>query len=93
MMLVLSFVLGHLLRRHKFYFVPEASASLLIGSFLNYSPFYHNLFINLGFHLLLLLLSLILFIFLGLIVGGLANVSNTEASIRYAFLISLCFVY
>ncbi|MCL7023880.1 hypothetical protein MKW94_001015 [Papaver nudicaule] len=49
MMLVLSFVLGHLLRRHKFYFVPEASASLLIG----------------------------------LIVGGLANVSNTEASIRY----------
>ncbi|XP_026413185.1 sodium/hydrogen exchanger 6-like [Papaver somniferum] len=48
MMLVLSFVLGHLLRRHKFYFVPEASASLLIG----------------------------------LIVGGLANVSNTEASIR-----------
>lgn len=37
MMLVLSFVLGHLLRRHKFYFVPEASASLLIGSFLLYS--------------------------------------------------------
>ncbi|RZC46693.1 hypothetical protein C5167_039646 [Papaver somniferum] len=50
MMLVLSFVLGHLLRRHKFYFVPEASASLLIG----------------------------------LIVGGLANVSNTEASISLA---------
>ena len=31
MMLVLSFVLGHLLRRHKFYYLPEASASLLIG--------------------------------------------------------------
>lgn len=30
-MLVLSFVLGHLLRRHKFYYLPEASASLLIG--------------------------------------------------------------
>ncbi|OVA10909.1 Na+/H+ exchanger [Macleaya cordata] len=48
MMLVLSFVLGHVLRRHKFYYLPEASASLLIG----------------------------------LIVGGLANISNTEASIR-----------
>lgn len=31
MMLVLSFVLGHVLRRHKFYYLPEASASLLIG--------------------------------------------------------------
>uniref|UniRef100_A0A803LRW2 Sodium/hydrogen exchanger n=1 Tax=Chenopodium quinoa TaxID=63459 RepID=A0A803LRW2_CHEQI len=30
MMLVLSFVLGHVLRRHKFYYLPEASASLLI---------------------------------------------------------------
>uniref|UniRef100_A0A6V7QRS7 Uncharacterized protein n=1 Tax=Ananas comosus var. bracteatus TaxID=296719 RepID=A0A6V7QRS7_ANACO len=30
-MLVLAFVLGHLLRRHKFYYLPEASASLLIG--------------------------------------------------------------
>ncbi|KAK1631790.1 hypothetical protein QYE76_006105 [Lolium multiflorum] len=29
-MLVLSFVLGHLLRRRKFYYLPEASASLLI---------------------------------------------------------------
>ncbi|PKI47555.1 hypothetical protein CRG98_032049 [Punica granatum] len=48
-MLVLSFVLGHVLRRHKFYYLPEASASLLIG----------------------------------LIVGGLANISNTETSIRY----------
>ncbi|GAY35443.1 hypothetical protein CUMW_016370, partial [Citrus unshiu] len=32
MMLVLSFVLGHVLRRHKFYYLPEASASLLIGA-------------------------------------------------------------
>ncbi|KAG0449040.1 hypothetical protein HPP92_027523 [Vanilla planifolia] len=47
-MLVLSFVLGHLLRRHKFYYLPEASASLLIG----------------------------------LVVGGFANISNTESSIR-----------
>ncbi|TYK15496.1 sodium/hydrogen exchanger 6-like isoform X1 [Cucumis melo var. makuwa] len=31
MMLVLSFVLGHVLRRHRLYFLPEASASLLIG--------------------------------------------------------------
>ncbi|KAL1559936.1 Sodium/hydrogen exchanger 6, variant 2 [Salvia divinorum] len=31
MMLVLSFVLGHVLRRHRFYYLPEASASLLIG--------------------------------------------------------------
>ncbi|XWS12981.1 hypothetical protein CRYUN_Cryun37aG0136300 [Craigia yunnanensis] len=31
MMLVLSFVVGHVLRRHKFYYLPEASASLLIG--------------------------------------------------------------
>jgi sodium/hydrogen exchanger 8 len=31
-MLVLSFVLGHLLRRRKFYYLPEASASLLIGT-------------------------------------------------------------
>ncbi|XP_057765209.1 sodium/hydrogen exchanger 6-like [Salvia miltiorrhiza] len=51
MMLVLSFVLGHVLRRHRFYYLPEASASLLIG----------------------------------LIVGGLANVSNTENSIRSWF--------
>ncbi|KAF5742807.1 Na+/H+ antiporter 6 isoform 2 [Tripterygium wilfordii] len=51
MMLVLSFVLGHVLRRHKFYYLPEASASLLIG----------------------------------LIVGGLANISNTERSIRAWF--------
>ncbi|XP_060183672.1 sodium/hydrogen exchanger 6-like isoform X2 [Lycium barbarum] len=51
MMLVLSFVLGHVLRRHRFYYIPEASASLLIG----------------------------------LIVGGLANVSDTETSIRAWF--------
>ncbi|XP_059667003.1 sodium/hydrogen exchanger 6 [Cornus florida] len=51
MMLVLSFVLGHVLRRHRFYYLPEASASLLIG----------------------------------LIVGGLANISNTETSIRTWF--------
>ncbi|KAL4321015.1 hypothetical protein AHAS_Ahas14G0068200 [Arachis hypogaea] len=44
MMLVLSFVLGHVLRRKKIYVIPEASASLLIG----------------------------------LIVGVLANISDTE---------------
>ncbi|ESR49462.1 hypothetical protein CICLE_v10033106mg [Citrus x clementina] len=48
-MLVLSFVLGHILRRHKFYYLLEASASLLIG----------------------------------LIVGALANISNTETNIRF----------
>ncbi|KAI4296111.1 hypothetical protein L6164_036096 [Bauhinia variegata] len=51
MMLVLSFVLGHVLRRKKVYVIPEASASLLIG----------------------------------LIVGGLANISNTETNIRTWF--------
>ncbi|KAE9461556.1 hypothetical protein C3L33_06534, partial [Rhododendron williamsianum] len=51
MMLVLSFVLGHVLRRHRFYYLPEASASLLIG----------------------------------LIVGGLANISDTETNIRTWF--------
>ena len=39
MMLVLSFVLGHVLRRHKFYYLPEASASLLIGLSSSYSSF------------------------------------------------------
>ncbi|KAH9703489.1 Sodium/hydrogen exchanger 6 [Citrus sinensis] len=53
-MLVLSFVLGHILRRHKFYYLLEASASLLIG----------------------------------LIVGALANISNTETNIRV-----LCLIY
>ncbi|KAF3325934.1 sodium/hydrogen exchanger 6-like protein [Carex littledalei] len=57
-MLVLSFVLGHVLRRRKFYYLPEASASLLIG----------------------------------LLVGGLANISNTEANIRYRCII-LCFFF
>ncbi|KAK4434743.1 Sodium/hydrogen exchanger 6 [Sesamum alatum] len=57
MMLVLSFVLGHVLRRHRIYYLPEASASLLIG----------------------------------LIVGGLANISNTENSIRR--MISLTFFW
>lgn len=32
-MLVLSFVLGHVLRRRKFYYLPEASGSLLIGAY------------------------------------------------------------
>ncbi|KAG6515376.1 hypothetical protein ZIOFF_025788 [Zingiber officinale] len=50
-MLVLSFVVGHVLRRHKFYYIPEASASLIIG----------------------------------LLVGILANVSDTEVSIRRWF--------
>ena len=40
MMLVLSFVLGHVLRCHKFYYLPEASASLLIGIILiTFIPF------------------------------------------------------
>ncbi|XP_010480189.1 PREDICTED: sodium/hydrogen exchanger 5 [Camelina sativa] len=51
MMLVLSFVLGHVLRRHRFHYLPEASGSLLIG----------------------------------LIVGVLANISDTETSIRTWF--------
>ncbi|KAK8460029.1 hypothetical protein SEVIR_2G260400v4 [Setaria viridis] len=50
-MLVLSFVLGHVLRRRKFYYLPEASGSLLIG----------------------------------MIVGGLANISNTQKSTRRWF--------
>lgn len=49
--LVLAFVLGHVLRRHKIYYLHEASASLLIG----------------------------------LIVGGIANISNTEESFRRWF--------
>nr|CAB3457389.1 unnamed protein product [Digitaria exilis] len=50
-MLVLSFVLGHILRRRKFYYLPEASGSLLIG----------------------------------MIVGGLANISKTQKSTRRWF--------
>ncbi|KAG8489914.1 hypothetical protein CXB51_015589 [Gossypium anomalum] len=42
MMLVLSFVVGHVLRRHKFYYLPEASASLLIGFSLSPKPFFSN---------------------------------------------------
>ncbi|GFY91678.1 Na+/H+ antiporter 6 [Actinidia rufa] len=42
MMLVLSFVLGHVLRRHRFYYLPEASASLLIGFSLPPKPFFSN---------------------------------------------------
>jgi hypothetical protein len=38
LMLVLSFVLGHLLRRRKFYYLPEASASLLIGAYVSIPP-------------------------------------------------------
>ncbi|KAH9749976.1 Sodium/hydrogen exchanger 6 [Citrus sinensis] len=57
MMLVLSFVLGHVLRRHKFYYLPEASASLLIG----------------------------------LIVGALANISNTETNISAYLLLDFEF--
>ncbi|GJN28757.1 hypothetical protein PR202_gb16919 [Eleusine coracana subsp. coracana] len=41
-MLVLSFVLGHVLRRHRFYYLPEASASLLIGFSLSPKPFFAN---------------------------------------------------
>ncbi|XP_031282155.1 sodium/hydrogen exchanger 5-like [Pistacia vera] len=51
MMLVLSFVLGYVLRRHRFYYLPEASGSLLIG----------------------------------LLVGALANISDTETNIRTWF--------
>ncbi|KAK9167861.1 hypothetical protein Syun_000001 [Stephania yunnanensis] len=42
MMLVLSFVLGHVLRRHRVYYLPEASASLLIGFSLSPKPFFSN---------------------------------------------------
>ncbi|KAH7674200.1 solute carrier family 9 (sodium/hydrogen exchanger) member 8 protein [Dioscorea alata] len=50
-MLVLAFLIGHLLRRRKVYYLPEASASLLIG----------------------------------LLVGGLASISNTKANMRGGF--------
>ncbi|KAL5097593.1 hypothetical protein RYX36_001920 [Vicia faba] len=63
MMLVLSFVLGHVLRRKKIYIIPEASASLLIG----------------------------------LIVGVLANISDTETNIRlfisFDFFVFSVFLY
>ncbi|RRT78387.1 hypothetical protein B296_00024619 [Ensete ventricosum] len=41
-MLVLSFVVGHVLRRHKFYYVPEASASLIIGTHGVIYPHYYE---------------------------------------------------
>lgn len=44
MMLVLSFVLGHVLRRKKIYIIPEASASLLIGSLLQFLPSFFPFF-------------------------------------------------
>ncbi|CAM6040489.1 unnamed protein product [Sphagnum compactum] len=50
-MLGLSFVLGHVLRRHKIYYINEASASLLLGLF----------------------------------VGAIANISNTETHFRQWF--------
>ncbi|KAH8934416.1 hypothetical protein BDL97_18G082500 [Sphagnum fallax] len=50
-MLGLSFVLGHVLRRHKVYYINEASASLLLGLF----------------------------------VGAIANISNTETHFRLWF--------
>ncbi|KAH9568910.1 hypothetical protein CY35_03G103400 [Sphagnum magellanicum] len=50
-MLGLSFVLGHVLRRHKIYYINEASASLLLGLF----------------------------------VGAIANISNTEMHFRQWF--------
>ncbi|CAK9868912.1 unnamed protein product [Sphagnum jensenii] len=50
-MLGLSFVLGHVLRRHKIYYINEASASLLLGLF----------------------------------VGAIANISNTETHFRLWF--------
>ncbi|KAI5671316.1 hypothetical protein M9H77_11680 [Catharanthus roseus] len=77
MMLVLSFVLGHVLRRHRFYYLPEASASLLIG----------NTLIGLSFRLSKILTSIFALYnpSAGLIVGGLANISNTENSIRAWF--------
>ncbi|KAJ3707435.1 hypothetical protein LUZ61_011140 [Rhynchospora tenuis] len=56
-MLVLAFVLGHALRRKRIYYLPEASASLLIG----------------------------------LLVGGLANVSNRESNIRLPLVECLMF--
>ncbi|TVU09997.1 hypothetical protein EJB05_43499 [Eragrostis curvula] len=80
-MLVLSFVLGHLLRRRKFYYLPEASASLLIGEqqscvdwFILYDMWGSKMndvpFDVLSYH--------------WMIVGGLANISNTQKSTSLA---------
>ncbi|KAI3765424.1 hypothetical protein L2E82_15457 [Cichorium intybus] len=75
MMLVLSFILGHVLRRHRFYYLPEASASLLIGKPCSFNPFHTHLRnADRDFTL----------VWTGLIVGGLANISNTETSISLA---------
>ena len=91
MMLVLSFVLGHVLRRHKFYYLPEASASLLIGLCLLTHLHLRSSSSSKGFDWFL-----VEFVWkLGLIVGGLANVSNTETSIRFVqalLLINLVYV-
>ncbi|KAK4793918.1 hypothetical protein SAY86_011912 [Trapa natans] len=76
MMLVLSFVLGHVLRRHKFYYLPEASASLLIGLFTLPDDFIDCLRSRNDPRK---------FELPSLIVGGLANISNTETSIRAWF--------
>lgn len=111
MMLVLSFVLGHVLRRHRFYYLPEASASLLIGNALISLSSTALLFFYLQFRMdeILLFYSdfnsfldnrilYLLFVFLlyfnlwaGLIVGGLANISNTENSIRSEKCLQLIF--
>ncbi|WVZ64128.1 hypothetical protein U9M48_013695 [Paspalum notatum var. saurae] len=83
-MLVLSFVLGHVLRRHRFYYLPEASASLLIAvssfdvlliptivtGYGNPVEKWHSLW---DFHVRIA----------GLVVGGLANISNTETNTRF----------
>lgn len=77
MMLVLSFILGHVLRRHRFYYLPEASASLLIGIIIIIIIFYST--INTNTYIIIIIFNLLT---TGLIVGGLANISNTETSIR-----------
>lgn len=85
MMLVLSFVLGHVLRRHRLYFLPEASASLLIG-ILSSFPFSSTSLLPLHFSPFPIITCMS-----GLIVGGLANISNTETNIRFnIFLLSIC---
>lgn len=86
-MLVLAFVVGHILRRKKLYIIPEASASLLIGTFMVIAV------ICLRFSDLL---GLMLFFFLGasvgLIVGGVANNSKIENNtIRLLQCLSLSF--
>uniref|UniRef100_A0A0D9XC29 Cation/H+ exchanger transmembrane domain-containing protein n=1 Tax=Leersia perrieri TaxID=77586 RepID=A0A0D9XC29_9ORYZ len=102
-MLVLSFVLGHVLRRHRFYYLPEASASLLIVAAWQEdatSKIYIKRRLRYGFageekdthkhdDTRAALAadekrkgrkeSSFLFI-IGLVVGGLANISNTETN-------------